>query len=181
MPNNQAHLYQYTPYTGMEDVLGIASPLTQYEPYNGMEGHQLGQQGFDPKYHEDPLMQELMKARAFDQILGAFTPQIAQGGGSNAFLDTLLGETAQDAAPVAAQAAAPAAPAPVEAAPMTAPEGRNDGYDAPGGFAGPDGYGLYSNHYAGTGMYNAPNESVTGFYSGQNSEGSKGEGGAAGK
>ena len=172
----------------MEDVLGIASPLTQYEPYNGMEGHQLGQPMFDKKYHNDALMQALMKARAFDQILGAFTPQNAQGGGQNAqgggqnaFLDTLLGETAQDAAPVAAQAAAPAAPAPVEAAPMTAPEGRNDGYDAPGGFAGPDGYGLYSNHYAGTGMYNAPNESVTGFYSGQNSEGSKGEGGAAGK
>jgi hypothetical protein len=161
MPNNQAQLYQYP-------------------PFDGMSGHQLGQQGFDPKYHEDPLMQELMKARAFDQILGAFTPQNGQGGGSNAFLDMLLGETSQ-AAPAAAQAAAPAAPAPVEAAPMTAPEGRNDGYDAPGGPGGPDGYGLYSNHYAGTGMYNAPNESVTGFYSGQNSEGSKGEGGAAGK
>lgn len=137
----------------MEDILGIASPLTQYEPYNGMEGHQLGQQGFDKKYHNDPLMQALMKARAFDQILGAFTPQIAQGGGQNAFLDTLLGDTAQ-AAPAAAPAPAPAAapaPAPVEAAPMAAPEARNDGYDNPlssfgaTGQGGGDGYGLYGN------------------------------------
>lgn len=127
------------------------SNLTQYIPFMGMEGHQLGQQGFDPKYHEDPLMQELMKARAFDQILGAFTPQDGQGGGSNAFLDTLLGNLPDDTETPPVTPETPAQADPVATENPLLSDGGDRGYDSPmssfgaSGQGGGDGYGLYGN------------------------------------
>jgi hypothetical protein len=81
-----------------------------YPQYQFYQGPRPGRQ-FDPKYLNDALIQLLFKTQGQQQILDAFTPGGTGGSGApaqggNAYLDQLLAQTQQGAAP-AAQAMAP--------------------------------------------------------------------------
>lgn len=118
------NLYPYQTYTG-----GVTQPM------------------YDPRYQTPGVLDALFKDLTQQQLLSAFTPrQVGQFGGSS-YLDGLLGM--QQPAAMPGQPAAPEAEKPkVEEVLQALFEGRNDGYDAPGGFAGADGYGLYGNSSA---------------------------------
>jgi hypothetical protein len=151
--------------------------LTQYQPVQGGMGQN---PQFADQYKNDALIQELFRNNAMDQILGAFTPKDGGQGQNSAFLDMLLGKTQQPTATPTPSTPADAAKAAEEVAKMLY-DSRNDGYDAPGGYGGGDGYGLYGAGYAGTGMYNAPaltpasafQDPTTGYYGGGGGEGGK--------
>jgi hypothetical protein len=84
-----------------------------YPQYQFYQGPRPGRQ-FDPKFLNDALIQLLFKSQTQGQILDAFTPGAGGGSGApaqggNAYLEQLLAQTQQGAAPAApaAQAAAP--------------------------------------------------------------------------
>lgn len=72
--------------------------FSQYNPYMGQPMQQMGgQQQFDAKYLNDPLLQQLLGMQTQNQILNAFAPPQAQAPVD--FLESLMGQTSTPATP----------------------------------------------------------------------------------